>query len=273
MKAAVGLLALAVIAIGVVAAITLSHAPAAPVASSSTQTSATTSVTMPVGSGSESTTTPSSTSESANPSQLSSLLAKNITAASQFFSHVRAFTITIGSGTGPQLASTTQSWSYVGSPTINGTSYTEVSVSCSGSQSCQYPSPYTLWVADNGSIPLIQYGGHRYQYNYTVSSGGPTIGLEEMLGYSVAPYLSGSFPSSFVLNGTGSFQAGTAQIPIYTWLLSSPITYRGTTVSQASITLGVIPGGYSILTRLVIAGTSNGTGANASVEVTSLTLA
>jgi len=273
MKAAVGLLALAVIAIGVVAAIALSHAPTAPVASSSTQTSATTSVTPPVSSVSESTTTPSSTSESTNPSQLAGFLAKNITAASQFFSHVRAFTITIGSGTGSQLVSTTQSWSYVGSPAINGTSYTEVSVSCSGSQSCQYPSPYTLWVADNGSIPLIQYGGHRYQYNYTVSSGGPTIGLEEMLGYSVAPYLSGSFPSNFVLNGTGSFQAGTAQIPIYTWLLSSPITYRGTTVSQASITLGVIPGGYSILTRLVIAGTSNGTGANASVEVTSLTLA
>jgi hypothetical protein len=148
-----------------------------------------------------------------------------------------------------------------------------VSVSCSGSQPCQYPSPYTLWVADDGSIPLIEYGGHRYQYNYSLSSGGPTIGLEEMLGYSLAPYLSGSFPSNFALNGTGYFQTGTAQIPTYTWLLSSPITYHGTTVNQASITLGVIPSGHAILTRLLVAGTSNGIGASASVEVTSLTLA
>lgn len=268
MKAAKGLLVVAVIALAVIAALVLSRAPAAPIASSSTQTS-----TLPTTLPTTSAISISTSGSTALSQQLASFLAENISAVSQFFGSVQAFTITLGSGTGQEAVSTTQSWTYVGSPTINRTSFSEVIVDCSGSQPCQYPSPYTLWVADNGSVPIIQYGGKQYPYPYALYSGGPTIGLEVMVGFSVAPYLSGSFPSYFVFNGTGSFQAGTTQIPTYTWYLSKPITYPGVSLNQASITLGVIPGGHAILLRLIAAGTSNGAGVVDTDEVTSLTLA
>ena len=146
-------------------------------------------------------------------------------------------------------------------------------MNCSGSQPCQYPSPYTLWVADNGSVPIIEYGGVKYAYANALYSGGPTIGLEDMVGYWLAPYLAKSFLGLFAFNGTGSLQAGAAQIPTYTWTLASEITYPGNTVNQASVTLGVLPSGNSILLRLDVSGVSVGANAAASVEVTSLTLA
>jgi hypothetical protein len=264
MKTSRGLLALAVVAMAVIAVIVFSYS-SGPAVSSTSEVSVSTST---------STISTVSTSATLNPSQgLASFLAKNISTVSQFFKSVRAFTIVIGSGSEQQLSSTNQSWTYVASPVINGTSYTEVSVACSGSQSCEYPSPYTLWVADDGTIPMIEYNGTQYSYNFGLYSGGPTIGLEEMLFFSAAPYLTGVSPSDFVPNGAGYLQAGPVRIPTYTWSLSTQITYSGTSVSQASITLGVLPSGNVILVRLVATGTKNGASASATVDVTSLTLA
>jgi len=94
-----------------------------------------------------------------------------------------------------------------------------------------------------------------------------------MLFFSAAPYLTGVSPNDFVPNGTGYLQAGSVRIPTYTWSLSTQITYSGTSVGRASVTLGVLPSGNVILVRLVAAGTKNGASANATVDVTSLTLA
>lgn len=256
MKAAEGLLVLAVIAIAVMAVFVFTR-PTGTAVKSTLSTSTTT-----------------SSSGTLNTSQgLASFLARNISIASQFFRYVHSFTIVIGSGSGQNLSTTTQSWTYVASPVINGTSYTEVSVTCSGSQTCEYPSPYIFWVADDGTIPLIEYNGTQYVYSFGLYSGGPSIGLEEMLFFSAAPYLIGVSPSDFVLDGTGSLRAGSVSIPTYTWSLSSQITYSGTSVSQANITLGVLPSGNVILTKLVAAGTRSGASASATVDVTSLTLA
>lgn len=225
------------------------------------------------------TTGESQTTQSLQTQQISSVLSQSITTVPQFFSAIHAFTATINestsgaSTTGTSATLVTQSYSYIGSPTINGTAYTEVSVTCTGTVLCQYPSPYTFWIAADGSIPLISYGGSQYKYGYTVNSGGASLLLEALLTLSTSAIFTGQFNGYFSLKATGQYAAGSTQIPTETFGLSAPYAYAGGSLTRADLTFGILPGNYSILLNYILVTSASGETGTLGLSVASLTLA